>query len=95
MDSNLATLLGIDPTDPRTVQAAEDAEAQVTLIETLVARRQAAGLTHQAVAGTMETTAAAVADFERLGGDPRLSAIMRYARALDVKVSVTVDEDPR
>ncbi|NED85130.1 XRE family transcriptional regulator, partial [Streptomyces sp. SID11233] len=37
---------------------------------------------------SMETTQSAVSEFERLGGDPRLSTIMRYARAVGMKVSL-------
>ncbi len=39
------------------------------------------------VAQAMETTQSAVSDFERLGGDPRLTTIMRYARAVGMAVA--------
>ncbi|MFE2111484.1 helix-turn-helix domain-containing protein [Kitasatospora sp. NPDC059463] len=93
MDEHLASLLGIDPDDPDVQRAHEDAEALMQLIQTLVAHRKSAKLTQKAVAAEMETTQSAVSDFERLGGDPRLSTIMRYARAVGLKIYVKAHTD--
>jgi ribosome-binding protein aMBF1 (putative translation factor) len=82
VDQHLADLLGLDPTDPDTIAAAADAEAQADLIETLVRAREAAGLSTADVARRMGTTVAHVEDFERLGGDPHLTTCFRYARAV-------------
>ncbi|MFE1149165.1 helix-turn-helix domain-containing protein [Streptomyces albidoflavus] len=52
-------------------------------------------ITQKQVARAMETSQSAVSDFERLGGDPRLSTIMRYARAVGMAVAMkahVVDE---
>lgn len=40
----------------------------------------------------METTQSAVSDFERLGGDPKLSTIQRYARAVGVRLALRMEE---
>ncbi|MGE9695125.1 MULTISPECIES: helix-turn-helix domain-containing protein [unclassified Streptomyces] len=86
MDEHLAGLLGLDPGDAHTRAAAADAEALMTLVETLVKHRKKCGLTQKQVAEHMETTQSAVSDFERLGGDPRLSTVMRYARAVGLRI---------
>lgn len=93
MDDHLAALLGIDPDDPDAKRAKEDAEALMQLIQTLVAHRKSSKLTQKTVAADMETTQSAVSEFERLGGDPRLSTIMRYARAVGLKIYVKAHTD--
>lgn len=97
MDEHLADLLGIDPDEARTSAALDDAEAVMRLIETLVRHRKQCGITQKQVSAAMETTQSAVSDLERLGGDPRLSTIMRYARAVGMAVHVkghVVDDQP-
>ncbi|ASY33550.1 MULTISPECIES: helix-turn-helix domain-containing protein [unclassified Streptomyces] len=90
MDEHLAGLLGLDPGDADTRAAAADTEALMTLVETLVKHRKKCGITQKQVARHMETTQSAVSDFERLGGDPRLSTVMRYARAVGLKLRLGV-----
>lgn len=95
MDEHLAGLLGLDPNDAQTSAAASDTDAVMMLVETLVRHRKACRITQKQVARAMETTQSAVSDFERLGGDPRLSTIMRYARAVGMAVATkahVVDE---
>lgn len=87
MDGDLAGLLGIDLDDPRTSAAVSDQDAVMMLVETLVRHRKACRITQKQVAQAMETTQSAVSDFERLGGDPRLTTIMRYARAVGMAVA--------
>lgn len=92
MDSTQRALLadfGIDPDDPEVVEAAEDTAAHMNLIDTLVCLRADRGLTQNAVAARMGTTQSRVSNFERLGGDPRLSTIFRYARAVGSKIRMT------
>ncbi len=92
MDSIQRALLadfGIDPDDPEVVGAAEDTAAHMDLIETLVGLRTDSKLTQIAVAARMGTTQSRVSNFERIGGDPRLSTILRYARAVGAKVRMT------
>lgn len=95
MDEHLAGLLGIDLDDARVSAAASDTDAVMMLVETLVRHRKACRITQKQVAQAMETTQSAVSDFERLGGDPRMSTIMRYARAVGMAVATkahVVDE---
>ena len=80
---------GIDPDDPEVVGAAKDTAAHMNLIETLVCLRTDRELTQTAVAARMGTTQSRVSNFERIGGDPRLSTIFRYARAVGAKVRMT------
>lgn len=92
VDQHLADLLGLDLTDPETITAGTDAEAQATLIETLIRAREAVGLTVTEVARRMETTVARVEDFERIGGDPHLTTCFRYARAVGHRLDLAVEE---
>ncbi|MFB8419280.1 helix-turn-helix domain-containing protein [Streptomyces albidoflavus] len=95
MDEHLAGLLGLDLDDAQTSNAADDTEAIMMLVETLVRHRKTCRITQKQVARAMETSQSAVSDFERLGGDPRLSTIMRYARAVGMAVAMkahVVDE---
>lgn len=82
--------IGFDPNDPVVRAAAEDAAAQSQLIQTLTRHREASGLRQREVASRMETTQSRVSSFERLGGDPRLSTVFRYARAVDARVRFVV-----
>ncbi|MCF3137299.1 helix-turn-helix domain-containing protein [Streptomyces olivochromogenes] len=97
MDEYLADMLGIDLADARTQDALDDTERVMKLIETLVQHRKRRKISQTQVAEAMETTQSAVSDFERLGGDPRLSTVMRYARAVGLCVRVktmVVEERP-
>lgn len=92
MDSAQRALLadfGVDPDGPEVLEAAEDTAAHMDLIETLVCLRTDRKLTQIAVAARMGTTQSRVSNFERIGGDPRLSTILRYARAVGVKIRMT------
>ncbi|MFE9907734.1 helix-turn-helix domain-containing protein [Streptomyces clavifer] len=88
MDEHLAGLLGLDLDDAQTSAAASDVDAVMMLVETLVKHRKACRITQKQVARAMETTQSAVSDLERLGGDPRLSTLMRYARAVGMAVAI-------
>jgi transcriptional regulator with XRE-family HTH domain len=87
--------LGFDRDDPQVVAAMEDAEAHMRLVETLVGIREGRKLKQKIVAERMGTTQSRVSNFERIGGDPRLSTILRYARAVDAKVRMSVSTAPR
>jgi transcriptional regulator with XRE-family HTH domain len=87
--------LGFDANDPQVAAALEDAETHMRLVETLVGVRKQRDMKQRVVAERMETTQSRVSNFERIGGDPRLSTILRYARAVDAKVRMTVSVTPR
>lgn len=85
---------GFDPEDPQVKAALEDAETYARLVETLVGHRNRCQIPQSVVAERMGTTQSRVSSFERLGGDPRLSTIQRYARAVDAKIKVVVATVP-
>jgi len=86
MDQNLADLLGIDLNDPDVQRENEAIERDMRLIESLVSIRKQLGLSQAEVAARMGRSQPAVSDFERLGGDPHLSTIRRYALAVGAEV---------
>src|SRR5882724_7756954 len=90
MDRNIAGLLGIDLDDPREAAEAAAVSRDMDLIETLVRTRIDLGLKQRDVAERMGVSQPAVSDFERLGGDPHLSTIRRYALAIGATVRHTV-----
>ena len=87
-------MFGIDPHDPAHLLGLDLARADQQLIEDLVAARVGAGLQQKDVAARIRRDPAAVSTFEKLGGDPRLSTIRRYARAVGVRVTHHVEASP-
>ncbi|WP_089210776.1 helix-turn-helix domain-containing protein [Streptosporangium subroseum] len=98
MDQHIADLLGIDLDDPAVRRESAAVERDMRLIETLVRTRKQLGLSQAEVASRMERSQPSVSDFERVGGDPHLSTIRRYALAIGAEVRhtvcVTVVEQP-
>ncbi len=86
MSNRLLESLGFDKDDPKVRAAREDATLLANLIETLVRARVERRLTQEHVAAVMATTQSSVSNFERVGGDPKLSTILRYARAVGARV---------
>ncbi|MBB6171543.1 transcriptional regulator with XRE-family HTH domain [Nocardiopsis mwathae] len=82
MGTGLYEHIGVDPDDPRQKQADEDAREYANLIDALVSLRKQGGLSQSDVAQRMGTTQSVVSDLERIGGNPRISTIQRYARAV-------------
>lgn len=68
--------------------AREDQQLVVKLIET----RLRMGLSQEQVADRIGVTQATISAFERLGNDPHMSTLRRYARALGVMVRHHVDD---
>ncbi|MFV2195157.1 helix-turn-helix domain-containing protein [Nocardiopsis sp. LOL_012] len=93
MDQNIADLLGIDPADPEVQREQAAVARDMDLIKALVEIRRKRGLTQQQVAERMGCSQPGVSDFERLGGDPHLSTIRRYALAVGVRVEHTVSNE--
>jgi transcriptional regulator with XRE-family HTH domain len=86
MDPHIAELLGIDLDEPEVQRENAAIDRDMRLVETLVNVRRQRGLTQTEVAERMGRSQPAVSDFERLGGDPHLSTIRRYALAVGVDV---------
>lgn len=91
MPDDLLTELGIDLDDAEVVADRADAAELGDLVESLVRLRRELGLRQKDVARIIGSTQSAVSDFERIGGDPRLTTIQRYARALGARVHLAVD----
>jgi transcriptional regulator with XRE-family HTH domain len=57
------------------------------LLEALVTMRKEKNLTQEQVAERMNRSKTAVSNFERLGADPHLSTIRRYAAAIGARIT--------
>jgi transcriptional regulator with XRE-family HTH domain len=86
MDRNIAEFLDIDLDDPDEASEVAAISRDMDLVESLVQVRSDLGLTQKEVAKRMGVSQPTVSDFERLGGDPHLSTIRRYALAIGAEV---------
>lgn len=86
MDPEFRAQLGLDVNDHAASLAIEDAEEFANLIESFVELRKTLGLSQNEVARRAECSQSAVSDFERIGGNPTISTIQRFARALGASV---------
>lgn len=75
--------------DMALAQALADEDQE--LLHGLVQLRRSLGMTQAAVATLMGVSQAAVSQFERIGNDPRLSTVRRYARAVGAVVRHRID----
>lgn len=93
MDETVAGLLGLDLDDPEVAALGVATARDMDLIERLVQVRHDRGLTQREVAARMECSQPNVSAFERVGGDPHLSTLRRYANAIGAHVrwDVVVD----
>lgn len=83
---------GVEGSPARKRAARDVARRQMDLIRRLVAVRQAKGLKQEDVAERIGRSQSVVSDFERLGGDPHLSTVYRYADAVGASVDWIVTE---
>jgi transcriptional regulator with XRE-family HTH domain len=72
---------------------AREQSGQQSLVDDLVARRHALGLSQTEVAARMGTSQPAVARLESGGVDARMSTLQRYADAVDVQLALGLDYD--
>jgi transcriptional regulator with XRE-family HTH domain len=70
-------------------EAYEDAEHRSSVLRWLVAFRKKCGLSQVQTARFMGTTQSAVSQLEGGGTDFYLSTLQRYARAMDIRLTVT------
>lgn len=89
MGINLFEITGTDPNDPRVIAAGEDFDDFANLITTLVRTRKVHGLRQSDVAALMDTRQSVVSDLERIGGNPTIRTLQRYARAVGCRVRLT------
>lgn len=62
------------------------------LLEALVVLRRTKKLTQEQVAARMNRSKTAVSNFERLGADPHMSTIHRYAAAIGALITTRVED---
>lgn len=84
---DLDRLLGIDVNDPLTRLARDLTEADRSLLDDLRRLRREGGITQTEVARRLGVSQSSVSEFERIGGDPRLSTIRRYAMAIRAMIN--------
>lgn len=72
----------------------EDINHFIDFIQQSRQLRRAEGLTQKDMAERMETTQSCVSDFERIGGDPRIHTIQRYARAMGYRARLVLEKIP-
>jgi transcriptional regulator with XRE-family HTH domain len=78
--------------DPYAVLHDELARNDDNMVEALVAMRKRKKLSQDTVASRMHRSKTAVSNFERLGADPHLSTIRRYAAAVGAFISSHVKD---
>jgi transcriptional regulator with XRE-family HTH domain len=76
--------------DPEFRQAYEDAQSRSTLLRHLIRVRQLQNLSQTDVAKFMRTTQSAVSELEGGSTDPQLATLQRYARAVNVRLQISV-----
>lgn len=76
---------------PQHLAIAEDFNALEDFIQSAKTLRQTQGITQQDMADRLDTKQPCISDFERLGGDPRIRTIQRYARALGYKLTLSLE----
>lgn len=92
MFEDIEAELGIDSSDPRLKLASELVKQDRDLIEALVSLRIRKDLSQSDVAEVLGRHKSAVSNFERLGADPHLSTIRRYAAAINARIMHVVED---
>lgn len=86
MGINLFEITGTNPNDPAAIAAGEDFDDFANLITALVHTRKQRGLRQKDVARLMDTKQSVVSDLERVGGNPTIRTLQKYARAVGCRV---------
>jgi transcriptional regulator with XRE-family HTH domain len=92
LHDQLDALLGIQDTDDYGKLRDRLVHQDDSLLEALVAMRKDKRLTQDQVAERMGRSKTAVSNFERLGSDPHLSTIRRYAAAVGALITHRVED---
>jgi transcriptional regulator with XRE-family HTH domain len=93
--NELADLLGLDPADPEQALALDLVKADHDMLRDLVWLRRKAHMRQEDVGAKFGVTQPTVQAFERVGNDPRLSSIRRYALAIGARITHKVERDSR
>jgi transcriptional regulator with XRE-family HTH domain len=91
----LEQMLGINLDDPEQKLASILVREDYDLLAELRKMREQRRLSQQDVADILGVTQETISAFERLGNDPRLSTIRRYAAAIDVVIRHEVEKFER
>lgn len=84
MRKSIAEIAGYSDDNPEVLAARDDFAEYLRYTDCLVAHRKKLDITQREVADRMGTVQSAVSELERSDSDPRVSTLMRYARALGV-----------
>lgn len=76
--------------DPEARATFDEAQARHAIIDELVRRRKAAGITQTKLAEMLGIGQSTVASFESETSDPMLRSMQRYARAIGARISIQV-----
>lgn len=76
------------------VAVSEDIDGLIDFTMLLRNTRRAEGVTQVHMAERLNTTQSSVSEFERIGGDPRIQSLQRYARALGYRVRLELEKVP-
>lgn len=79
---------------PDMLAIAADINHFMDFIQEIREIRRAEGISQREVADYMKTTQSYVSDFEKIGGDPRIKTIMRYARAIGYRARLVIEKAP-
>lgn len=93
MSRDILDIVGLDQEAEEVRGALQDAHEAQRLMDTLIESRERQRISQVQVAERMETTQSAVSKFERAGGDPRLSTLQRYARAINARMHLNISID--
>jgi len=84
--ASIDEMLGVDPDPELTHKAELLLDSDEELLASLVDKRVERGLSQKQLGKRIGVTQATISDFERAGGDPRMSTIRRYALAVDTHI---------
>lgn len=79
---------------PEMVGAAEDIDSLIDFVMLLRTSRRSEGVTQVEIAERLNTTQSSISEFERIGGDPRIQTLQRYARAMGYRVRLELEKVP-
>ena len=92
MGLSFVELSGFDKNDPEIIAAGDDFDDFANAITALVKTRKRLGLTQQQVATAMGTSQSVISDLERVGGNPTVHTLQRYARAVGAKLELSIQQ---
>ena len=79
---------------PELEAVGEDIDSLIDFMILLRDKRRAEGITQIQIAEKLDTTQSSISEFERIGGDPRIQSLQRYARAIGYRVRLELEKVP-